>query len=438
MDTTVASKRALPRVVIIGGGFGGLYAARTLTDKPVEVTLIDRTNHHLFQPLLYQVATAMLSPADIAQPIRAILKGSQNVRVVMGTVEGIDVNAKTVRTKSNEYPYDYLIVATGARHSYFGNDKWEAHAPGLKTLSDALELRRRILNAFEIAETTKDPEVQKAGLTFVVIGAGPTGVEMAGAISELAKRTLVQDFRAIRGQKARVVLLDAAPKVLPMFDDSLAASAIRQLKQLDIEVRVGTKVLGVTPEGVQLENETIRARTVIWAAGNTASPLAKLLGCEVDRQGRAVVEKDLSVAGHPEVFVIGDVANFSHQGGKPLPGIAPFAMQSGKAAASNVLALAAGQPTEAFRYTDKGSMATIGRNKAVADLKVAKLSGFMAWLSWLLIHLLFIVELRNKIVIFFHWAWGYLTYTHGARLTYQGFKPAVVPEERRTTAEEVL
>jgi NADH dehydrogenase len=356
----------------------------------------------------------------------------------MGTVDVIDTGAKVVRTKSNEYPYDYLIVATGARHSYFGNDQWEAHAPGLKTLSDALELRRRILNAFEIAETTTDPEMQRAALTFVVIGAGPTGVEMAGSISELAKRTLERDFRTIKGKQARVVLLDAAPKVLPMFDDELATSAIRQLEQLSIEVRVATKVLGVTPEGVQLENELIRARTVIWAAGNTASQLAKQLGCEVDRQGRAVVQKDLSVAGHPEVFVIGDVANFSHQGGKPLPGIAPFAMQSGKVAARNVLALVAGRPTETFQYTDKGSMATIGRNKAVADLKVVKLSGFLAWLSWLFIHLLFIVELRNRIVIFFHWAWGYLTYTHGARLTYQGFKPAVKPEEQRSSANEIL
>jgi NADH dehydrogenase len=431
METTITSK---PRVVIIGGGFGGLYAARILTGQPVEVILIDRTNHHLFQPLLYQVATAMLSPADIAQPIRAILKEAQNVRVVMGTVEVIDTGAKVVRTKSNEYPYDYLIVATGARHSYFGNDQWEAHAPGLKTLSDALELRRRILNAFEIAETTTDPEMQRAALTFVIIGAGPTGVEMAGSISELAKRTLERDFRTVQGKQARVVLLDAAPKVLPMFDDELATSAIRQLEQLGIEVRVATKVLG----GVQLENELIRARTVIWAAGNTASPLAKQLGCEVDRQGRAVVQKDLSVAGHPEVFVIGGAANFSHQGGKPLPGIAPFAMQSGKVAARNVLALVAGQPTETFQYTDKGSMATIGRNKAVADLKVVKLSGFLAWLSWLFIHLLFIVELRNRIVIFFHWAWGYLTYTHGARLTYQGFKPAVKPEEQRSSANEIL
>ena len=330
MDTTLSPHPGSPRVVIIGGGFGGLYAARTLANQPVDVTLIDRTNHHLFQPLLYQVATAMLSPADIAQPIRTILKYAKNIRVVMGTAKNIDVSARKVHTHAGEYPYDYLIVASGARHSYFGNDQWEAHAPGLKNLSDALELRRRILNAFEIAETTSDPALQKAAMTFVIIGAGPTGVETAGAISELANRTLIADFRHIQSDRARVVLLDAAPKVLPMFDENLCAAAFRQLKKLDIEVKVGTKVLGVTPDGVQLEGEFIRARTVVWAAGNEASPLAKQLGCATDRQGRAIVAEDLSIPEHPEVFVIGDVANFSHQGGKPLPGIAPFAMQSGR------------------------------------------------------------------------------------------------------------
>jgi NADH:ubiquinone reductase (H+-translocating) len=426
--------------VIIGGGFGGLYAARILADQPVDVTLIDRTNHHLFQPLLYQVATAMLSPADIAQPIRAILKDAKNIRVVMGRVESIDTAAKMVHTHGSQYPFQYLILAAGARHSYFGNDHWEAFAPGLKNLSDALELRRRILNSFEVAETTTDPEVRHAAMTFVIIGAGPTGVEMAGAISELAKRTIVQDFRHIQTQRARIVLLDAAPKVLPMFDDALCVSALKQLKQLDIEVKVSTKVLGVTSEGVQLEKEFIRARTVVWAAGNAASPLAKQLG-ETDRQGRIIVNEDLSVPGHPEIFAIGDVANFSHQGGKPLPGVAPLAMQSGEQAARNVLALALGTPGKKFKYWDKGSMATIGRNKAIADLKVVKLSGFLAWLSWLLIHLLFIVELRNRILIFFQWAWSYITYTHGARLSYPLFRPAVPPKERdgtRATAEEIL
>jgi NADH:ubiquinone reductase (H+-translocating) len=439
MEISAPSTGNNPKVVIIGGGFGGMYAARILANQPVDVTLIDRTNHHLFQPLLYQVATAMLSPADIAQPIRSILRDAKNIRVVMGRVETIDTAAKIVHTHGTEYPYHYLILAAGARHSYFGNDHWEAFAPGLKNLSDALELRRRILNAFEIAETAQDLELQEAAMTFVVIGAGPTGVEMAGSISELAKRTIVHDFRKIQTKKARVILLDAAPKVLPMFDETLAASALKQLKMLDIEVRVGTKVLGVTSDGVQLENELIRARTVVWAAGNAASPLAKQLG-ETDRQGRIIVSPDLSVPGHPEVFAIGDVANYSHQGGKPLPGIAPFAMQSGEAAARNIMAQALGSPTKTFKYWDKGSMATIGRNKAIADLKVVKLSGFLAWLSWLLIHLLFIVELRNRILIFFQWTWGYITYSHGARLSYRAFRPAVAPKEgsTRTNAEELL
>ncbi len=439
MEISTQTTSSNPKVVIIGGGFGGLYAARILTNQPVEVTLIDRTNHHLFQPLLYQVATAMLSPADIAQPIRGILKEAKNIRVVMGTVETIDPAAKVVHTHNAQYPFDYLILAAGARHSYFGNDHWEEYAPGLKNLSDALELRRRILNSFEVAESTTDPEVQKAAMTFVIIGAGPTGVEMAGSISELAKRTIVHDFRNIQTQRARIVLLDAAPRVLPMFDETLCASALRQLEKLDIEVKTGTKVVAVTFEGVQLENEFIRARTVVWAAGNAASPLARQLG-ETDRQGRMIVSEDLSVPGHPEIFAIGDVANFSHQGGKPLPGIAPFAMQSGEQAARNIIARVLGSPTKKFKYWDKGSMATIGRNKAIADLKVIKLSGFLAWLSWLFIHLLFIVELRNRILIFFQWAWGYLTYSHGARLSYRGFRPAVPPKEgtQRAHAEDIL
>jgi len=438
MEPPAQETSTKPRVVIIGGGFGGLYAARILSNQPLDVTLIDRTNHHLFQPLLYQVATAMLSPGDIAQPIRAILNDAKNVRVVMGWVESIDAAGKVVHTRGQQYPFDFLILAAGARHSYFGNDHWEAFAPGLKNLSDALELRRRILDAFEIAEAAVDAEIQQAALTFVVIGAGPTGVEMAGSISELAKRTLVHDFRRIQTKRTRIVLLDAAPKVLPMFDDYLCESALKQLHKLDIEVKVGTKVLGVTPDGVQLENEFIRARTIVWAAGNAASPLAKQLG-ETDRQGRIIVNEDLSVPGHPEIFAIGDVANFSHQGGKPLPGIAPFAMQTGDHAARNIIALAMGSPSKPFKYWDKGSMATIGRNKAIADLKVLKLSGFLAWLSWLFIHLLFIVGLRNRIFVFFQWAWGYLTYTHGSRLSYRAFRPAMPPKEgERPPAEDIL
>jgi len=438
MEPPAQETSTKPRVVIIGGGFGGLYAARILSNQPLDITLIDRTNHHLFQPLLYQVATAMLSPGDIAQPIRAILNDAKNVRVVMGWVESIDAAGKVVHTRGQQYPFDFLILAAGARHSYFGNDHWEAFAPGLKNLSDALELRRRILDAFEIAEAAVDAEIQQAALTFVVIGAGPTGVEMAGSISELARRTLVHDFRRIQTKRTRIVLLDAAPKVLPMFDDYLCESALKQLHKLDIEVKVGTKVLGVTPDGVQLENEFIRARTIVWAAGNAASPLAKQLG-ETDRQGRIIVNEDLSVPGHPEIFAIGDVANFSHQGGKPLPGIAPFAMQTGDHAARNIIALAMGSPSKPFKYWDKGSMATIGRNKAIADLKVLKLSGFLAWLSWLFIHLLFIVGLRNRIFVFFQWAWGYLTYTHGSRLSYRAFRPAMPPKEgERPPAEDIL
>jgi NADH dehydrogenase len=428
METENQSSGSRPKVVIIGGGFGGLYAAKELADKPVEVTLIDRTNHHLFQPLLYQVATAGLSPSDIAQPIRHILRDAQNISVLMAAVESVDPVAKIIRTAAaREYSYEYLIVATGARHSYFGNDHWETFAPGLKSMSDAIELRRRILSAFEFAETTTEEALREAALTFVVIGAGPTGVEMAGAISELAKRTLIDDFRNIRTKQARIYLLDAAPRVLPGFNPQLSKSAEEQLKQMEIEVHVGTKVLNVTEEGVQLEIEFLRTRTVIWAAGNAASPLAKQLDAETDRQGRVLVAEDLSIARHPEIFAIGDMVNFSHQTGNPLPGVAPVAMQMGTQAARNILELAAGRKTTRFKYLDKGSMATIGRNKAVADLKFVRFGGFLAWLSWLFVHLLFLVGLRNQMQVFFQWTWAYFTYARGARLVYGSFRPATPP-----------
>jgi NADH dehydrogenase len=428
METENQSSGSRPKVVIIGGGFGGLYAAKELADKPVEVTLIDRTNHHLFQPLLYQVATAGLSPSDIAQPIRHILRDAQNISVLMAAVESVDPVAKIIRTAAaREYSYEYLIVATGARHSYFGNDHWETFAPGLKSMSDAIELRRRILSAFEFAETTTEEALREAALTFVVIGAGPTGVEMAGAISELAKRTLIDDFRNIRTKQARIYLLDAAPRVLPGFNPQLSKSAEEQLKQMEIEVHVGTKVLNVTEEGVQLEKEFLRTRTVIWAAGNAASPLAKQLDAETDRQGRVLVAEDLSIARHPEIFAIGDMVNFSHQTGNPLPGVAPVAMQMGTQAARNILELAAGRKTTRFKYLDKGSMATIGRNKAVADLKFVRFGGFLAWLSWLFVHLLFLVGLRNQMQVFFQWTWAYFTYARGARLVYGSFRPATPP-----------
>jgi NADH dehydrogenase len=424
-------------VVIIGGGFGGLYAAKALANQPVQVTLIDRTNHHLFQPLLYQVATAGLSPGEIAQPIRHILKEAQNISVIMGVVEGVDARANIVRTKAKEYPYDFLIIAAGARHSYFGHDEWEMFAPGLKTLPDALELRRRILNAFEIAETAPDERVREAALTFVVIGAGPTGVEMAGAISELAKRTLVDDFRQIRTGHARIILLDAASRILPSFTPDLSNSANEQLKQIGVEVRVDTKVVSVTAEGVRLENEFISTRTVIWAAGNSASPLAGQLSAETDRQGRVLINEDLSVPGNPRIFAIGDMVNFSHQTGQPLPGVAPVAMQMGTHAAQNILALVQGKPSRRFKYLNKGTMATIGRNRAVADLNGIRFGGFAAWLSWLLVHLIFLVGLRNRIQVFIQWVWAYFTYARGARLIYGPFQPAVRPSEQRPASEEV-
>jgi NADH dehydrogenase len=416
--------RKVIRVIIIGGGFGGLYAAKGLAGQPVQVTLIDRTNYHLFQPLLYQVATAGLSPGDIAQPIRHILRDAQNVNVLMENVEKIDPAEKIVRTAESEYPYDFLIVATGARHSYFGNDHWEAFAPGLKSLSDAIELRRRILGAFEFAETTSDEAAREAALTFVVVGAGPTGVEMAGAISELAKRTLVDDFRQVRTKHARIFLLDAAPRVLPGFSPGLSKSAERQLKQMDVELHLGTKVNNVSEKGVQFENQFLPARTVIWAAGNAPSSLARELDAETDRQGRVLVAEDLSIPSHPEIFAIGDITNFSHQTGNPLPGVAPVAMQMGTHAARNILKLSQGRRSDQFRYLDKGNMATIGRNKAVADLKIIRFGGFLAWLSWLFVHLLFLVGLRNRMQVFFQWTWAYFTYAKGARLIYGPFSAA--------------
>jgi NADH:ubiquinone reductase (H+-translocating) len=412
-----------PKVVIIGGGFGGLSVAKALAGKPVDVTLIDRTNHHLFQPLLYQVATAGLAPSDIAQPIRHILREGENISVLMHEVEGIDPAGKSVRTVGGEFPYDYLVVAAGARHSYFGHDEWEKIAPGLKSLPDAIELRRRILEAFEFAETTGDDSLREAALTFVIIGAGPTGVEMAGAIAELAKRTMVDDFRKIRTRHARIYLLDAAPRVLPGFSDSLSKSAETQLKELDVEVHVGTNVLNVAADGVHLGDWTIRARTIIWAAGNAGSPLARQLDAAVDRQGRVLVEKDLSIPGHPEIFAIGDMASFLHQTGSPLPGVAPVAMQMGNHAARNILALANGRKSRRFRYFDKGSLATIGRNRAVADLRGIRFGGVLAWLSWLFIHLLFLVGLRNRVLVLFQWVWAYFTYARGARLIYGPFRP---------------
>jgi len=415
------------RVIIIGGGFAGLAAAKGLADKNLDVTLIDRTNHHLFQPLLYQVATAGLSPANIAQPLRFILREAENIRVLWSEVIGIDVGQRSVTTKDDTYPYDFLVVATGARHSYFGHPEWEQYAPGLKTLEDAVEIRRRIFTAFEIAEKAKTVEEQQTALTFVVIGGGPTGVEMGGAIGELSRQALKRDFRNIDPSLSRVILIDASDRILSSFDEELAAAAYDDLSELGVDVRVKQKVTHIDPTGVTVGGEHIGARTVIWAAGNVASPLGKMIG-EVDRPGRVLVQPDLSIAGHPEIFALGDMANFSHDHGQPLPGVSPVAIQMGQLCAKNILALASGGTTKTFHYHDKGSMATIGRNRAIADLHFMKITGFPAWLAWLFVHLAFLVGLRNQFLVFAQWIYSYFTFGKAARLITDSFHPAVPPQ----------
>jgi NADH dehydrogenase len=411
-------QRNLPRVVIIGGGFGGLESAKALRKANVRVTLLDRQNHHLFQPLLYQVATAALSPADIAEPLRHILRKQDNAEVILGDAQRIDVVNKKVITADGEIEYDYLIVAAGARHSYFGHDKWEKFAPGLKNLDDALEIRRRMLMAFEVAEKTYDDAERDAAMTFVIVGAGPTGVEMAGAIAEIARVTLVKDFRHIDPSQARVLLIEGASRVLPPFTPDLSESARRQLFDIGVEVRVNTVVEKLSEEGVTLKGgEKIPARTIIWAAGNAASPLSASLGVPLDKQGRVIVKEDCSIPGYRDVFVIGDMAHFAPGGGdRPLPGLSPVAMQQGKHVARQIKILLAGGWTQRFEYFDKGTMATIGRNKAVADAGFLRFSGFIAWLAWLFIHVLFLVGFRNKLLVLANWAYAYFTYGRGARL----------------------
>lgn len=415
MNNQAHSVKRKAQVVIIGGGFGGLAAAKALAKEHVEVTLIDKSNHHLFQPLLYQVATAGLSPADIAKPIRAIVRGQKNIEVVMDEVTKIDKETRTVYGKDRSFQYDYLIVAAGARHSYFGNDQWEKYAPGLKEIADATELRRRILSAFEVAEKTQDEAERRAALTFVVVGAGPTGVEMAGAIAELAHTVINKDFKHIDPTQTHVMLVEAGPRVLPMFHEDLSKSAMVQLANHKVDVLIGKAVQNVTDEGVTLAGEFVPARTVVWAAGNKASPLAAMLG-DVDRPGRIMVEPDLSVKGHPEIFAVGDMIALKDTKGKPVPGVSPAAMQAGRAAARNVVERMKGTPTKPFTYVDKGSMATIGRNAAVADMHVIKFGGFFAWAAWAFVHLFFLVGFRNRAAVFLTWAYAYLTFGRGARL----------------------
>jgi NADH:ubiquinone reductase (H+-translocating) len=411
-----------PHVVIVGAGFGGLEAAKKLAGEEVQVTVIDRTNYHLFQPLLYQVATAALSPADIAAPVRAILSKCKNMEVILAEVQSIDADAKKVKMVDGELGYDFLILATGARHSYFGHPEWEKLAPGLKSLEDAVEIRRRILMAFEQAEKIADETARKAAMTFVIIGGGPTGVEMAGAIAEIARYTLARDFRHIDPSTARIILIESEPRVLSAFPEDLQISAMKQLVDLGVEVRTGVYATNLSEAGLYVGDEFIPCRVKIWAAGNNASFVGKTLGIPIDRVGRVLVNNDLTIPGHPEIQVIGDLANFSHQTGEPLPGVSPVAMQQGRHAARNVLAMIEGLRPQRFYYWNKGSMATIGRHKAVADLNFVHFSGLPAWLAWLFVHIIFLVGFRNRLAVLFQWAWAYFTFNKGARLITRNFQ----------------
>lgn len=408
--------QAIPHVVIVGGGFGGLWATRALASAPVRITLIDRRNHHLFQPLLYQVATAGLSSPDIAAPLRHILRKQKNVEVRLGEVTGIDVPARQLQLADGDsVAYDFLLLATGATHAYFGHDEWSAHAPGLKTLDDALHLRRHLLLAFERAEAQRDPQERAAWLSFAVVGGGPTGVELAGTLAEIARHTLKNEFRNIDPSEARVRLIEAGPRVLASFPEDLSERARRQLEKLGVEVTTGTPVSAIDATGYQLGDEFVRARTVVWAAGVAASPLGAQLGVSLDRAGRVAVLPDLSVPGHPEIFVAGDLASISTDG-KAVPGVAPAAKQMGRHVAAMIRARLAGQATRAFRYQDFGNLATIGRMAAVVHLGRLKLSGLLAWWFWLAAHVFFLIGFRNRLVVLLNWAWAYWSYQRGARI----------------------
>jgi len=409
-------RKTVPRVVIVGAGFGGLIAARKLATSAVQATLIDRRNYHTFQPLLYQVATAGLSPGEIAAPIRWILRGQSNVRILMGEVEDVDVSRRVVRLVDANIPYDYLIVAAGASHAYFGHDEWEPFAPGLKTIEDALEIRRRVLLAFELAERQAAESGEQVQLNFVVVGGGPTGVELAGTLAEIARRALVNEFHSIDPERTRILLLEGGPRVLPAYPEDLSRSAEEQLRHLGVEVHTSAMVTGIEPAAVITSQTRLPAAVILWAAGVAASPLGKKLGAPVDRAGRVLVNPDLSLPGHPEVFVIGDLASLKDKNGNPLPGLAPVAMQQGKATAENIARELQGNPRQDFHYLDKGSLATIGRAAAVAQFGKVHISGFLAWLSWLFVHIFFLIGFRNRIIVLIQWAWAYFTYERGARL----------------------
>jgi NADH dehydrogenase len=404
-----------PHVIIVGGGFGGLDAARALDGAPVRVTLLDRHNHHVFQPLLYQVATAALSPGDIASPIRWILRRQKNVEVLLADVRAIDAAAKTVVTDVEPISYDYLIVATGATHAYFGHPEWEPRAPGLKTLDDALEMRRRVLLAFEAAERESDDAAQRRLLTFVIVGGGPTGVELAGALAEIARHALRNDFRHIHPESSRILLIEGSPHVLGSFPEKLQAAARDDLKKLGVDVRTGTVVTAIDESGVTAGGEKIPAQTILWAAGVAASPLGKSLGVPLDRAGRIAAEPTLNVPGHPDIFIAGDICAFT-QDGRPLPGVAQVAKQEGKHAAKNVLRAIAGEPLQPFRYMDFGNVATIGRGAAVVDIGPVHASGWLAWLFWLFLHIFWLIGFRNRLTVVTEWAWSYVTMQRGVRL----------------------
>ena len=426
----------IKKVVVIGGGFAGLAAARALAyEKPkdrteFEITLIDRRNHHLFQPLLYQVATAALSPAEISFPIRSIFTEEQNVRVVLDEVNGFDLSKREVISTGGRYPFDALVVAAGAGHSYFGHDEWEPFAPGLKTLEQATEIRRKILLAFERAEMESDSERQRALLTFVVVGGGPTGVEIAGAIAEISRFTLEKDFRRIDPSRTRVILIEAGPRLLAAFDESLVRQATRDLEKMGVQIWTSTRVSDVTPEGVRLGGEFVQARTVIWAAGVKPSPLGKLIadavGGELDSAGRVKVDKTLRLrsrsttpsleALRPPIFVLGDLANAMDDDNRPLPGLAPVAMQAGRYAAKAIGQIARGEDVKEFKYTDKGQMATIGRRRAIVQTGAIRFAGYFAWLTWLVVHIYYLIGFKNRFFVFFQWAWAYVTFRRGARL----------------------
>ncbi len=409
--------QARKRVVIVGGGFAGLNAAKVLGNHPeLELVLVDRRNYHLFQPLLYQVAMAGLSPADIARPIRTLLSGHRNLHVIQGQVDGIDVCARKVSGDFGQLDYDYLLLATGAQHAYFGNEAWEPHAPGLKTLEQATEIRRRVLTAFEKAERTDDPEERKRQLTFAIVGGGPTGVELAGAIGEMSRFTLARDFRNVDPKLTRVILIEAGERILPSFDAAMTARATRDLETLGVQVWTRSRVTSIDDEGLSVGEERLATATVLWAAGVRASGLGEQLPAERDRVGRVKVEEDLSIAGHPEVFVLGDLALVLDRDGKPLPGVAPVALQQGRHVGRLIEGELKGKARAPFRYLDKGQMATIGRSRAIVDAPGLRLRGWLAWAAWLLIHIYYLSGFRNRLLVLIQWAFSYVTFGRGARL----------------------